>query len=269
MGTRRTRRVRGAIPRAILGCGHLVVWVVKHPALLIGIALIGGGAAGLWMAATRSDAFRVATIELPPDSALEISPTVRGQWLWAVDLTTLASALKSQAPDAKQVRVVRVPPDTLRVEVTARQPVGQVQLGQWHAVDDRGYVFPVKQPQAVEGLVVLKGVTRADAPLKIGRENETERLQLALRLATQMQHSPMIRAGHRLTTIDVTNPQQLVLILNGETEVRCGAEEELQAQLERLRVVLRKLARQDMMVDYIDVRFEDPVVHPRQQGKAS
>jgi len=69
--------------------------------------------------------------------------------------------------------------------------------------------------------------------------------------------------SQRLTAVDVTDLQQLRLTLDGETEVRCGAEAELGVQLERLRATLKIIAKQPMTVRYIDVRFKEPVIRPK------
>jgi len=58
-------------------------------------------------------------------------------------------------------------------------------------------------------------------------------------------------------------PQQLRFLLDGETEVRCGAETDLGVQLERLRATLKAISKQSMAVRYIDVRFKEPVIAPR------
>jgi hypothetical protein len=51
-------------------------------------------------------------------------------------------------------------------------------------------------------------------------------------------------------------------VLDGTTEVRCGSEAELSDQLDRLQDALKTIARNQMTVRYIDVRFREPVVSP-------
>ena len=63
--------------------------------------------------------------------------------------------------------------------------------------------------------------------------------------------------------VNVSDPQQIRFLMEGDTEVRCGTEAELEAHLQRLRTALKAIARQSLDAQYIDVRFHEPVVHPR------
>jgi len=96
----------------------------------------------------------------------------------------------------------------------------------------------------------------------VGRENTDERLKLALRVAGSLRRTAP-RIARRLTEMNVSNPAEIRFLLDGATEVRCGSETELSAHLERLQAALRVIARHPVDVGYIDVRFQEPVIHPR------
>jgi len=83
-----------------------------------------------------------------------------------------------------------------------------------------------------------------------------------LRVLETLRKAPALIA-RRLTEINVTDPQQIRLVLDGQTEVRCGSEAELGAHLERLRAALNVISKEHLSVQYIDVRFPEPVVGPR------
>ena len=80
--------------------------------------------------------------------------------------------------------------------------------------------------------------------------------------STVIRRTPL-SLSRRLIEINVVDPQQIRFLMEGDTEVRCGTESELDAHLQRLRVALRAIARQSLDAQYIDVRFQEPVVHPR------
>jgi len=226
------------------------------------LAIILGSIIGLWGLTVRSDAFRITEIQVPAESSLAVPDSWLGQNLLAIDLEALAAKLKAQRPQLKRVRVIRRLPNTLQVEVIKRTPVAQIRHGQWHPVDAEGFIFPEANPAPWNHLVILKGVGSPHASLRIGAENTSERLLLALRLVAALRRSPVLM-GHRVTVVDVSDPRSLNFVMDDEIEIRCGDETHLATALERLRAVLRRVAGNALAIRYIDVRFKDPVIGPR------
>ena len=258
MARRRLRRTQGVIPRA----GRALWWLVVHPQLAAVLIIAVACTVGVWEVARRSEAFQVTQLQVPPTSALKLPESLIGRNLWTVDLTALATQLHAQRPSLKRIRVIRRLPNTLQVEILERAPVAQLRLGQWHPVDGEGYILPESRPTPWERVVILRGVESAVAPLHAGRENPSERLRLALRLVAQLRRTPAM-VGRRLTAVDVSDPQQLNFVIDDAMEVRCGGEEHLRQHLSRLHAVLQRVARQQLAVRYIDVRFQEPVIGPR------
>ena len=128
---------------------------------------------------------------------------------------------------------------------------------------DEPHLWPsVGRPQPADELVRLLGAETPRAPLSFGRLNTAEQLQLALRVLDTLRRDAVL-SSRQLLAIDVSDPQQVSFVIDPDTEVRCGSEDELDVQLERLRAVLDRVARRQMEVRYIDVRFPEPVVSPR------
>lgn len=262
MSKRRRRRIIGLLPRAGRALGTCARWALRRPGPFLAA---GGLAAGLWALgryAQRAEVFRIAHVELPPDSSLRVSDSLMGKNLLTLDLGALAEEVARRQPDVKQVRVVRRLPDTLRFEMVPRLPVAQVRLDRWYPVDRDGFILPAGSVEPAGGLLRVAGFGAGTSALRAGRENSDERLQLALRVAVSLRRTaPAI--ARRLTELNVSNPQQIRFLLDGDTEVRCGSEAELGAHLERLQAALRAIARHPVDVGYIDVRFQEPVIHPR------
>jgi len=256
------RRRHGIIPRVAHAVFRGARWCLFHPQPLGALVVILGSVLGLWGLTTRSDAFRITEIRVPADSSLTVPSSLIGQNLWAIDLKAQAVKLKAQQPQLKRIRVIRRLPNALQVEVIERTPVAQVRHGQWHPVDAEGFVFPEASSAPWDHLVILKGVGSPQAPLKVGGENESERLLLALRLVATLRRSPVL-IGHRLTAVDVSDPRSLSFVIDDEIEIRCGDEDNLTTALGRLRTVLRRVAGNPLAIRYIDVRFKDPVIGPR------
>lgn len=238
-------------------------WLAGHPQpAALAVVLIGCWVAGqAW--ARQAELFRIVTVQAPADSPVRVPNTVIGRNIWDVDLSALAGQLKAQQPSLKYIRVTRRLPNTLRVDVVQRLPVAQVKTGGWHAVDRAGFVFPDSAAAPIDGLVMLEGVTGPGRPaLKEGREHDHERLQLAFRVTEQLSRSSAL-GRHRVMSIDVGDPNQLLFVMDDEIEVRCGSEAELAEHLDRLKAALERIAANRLAVRYIDVRFPEPVIGPR------
>lgn len=270
---RQRRTATGVIPR--LGCGLAATgrWALGHPQPVLVAAIAGLAAWTLWGYVQHADAFRIEHVSLPPRASFRLPGSIIGGNLWALDVRGLAGELKRQEPWLKEVRVLRQMPDTVRIDAIPRVPVAQVRLdppappaggaqaGRWYPVDREGFLLPEGRAEAAEALVALSGFDHTDG-LRAGKDNDGERLRLALRvLASLRRDAPAI--ARRVTELNVADPHQLRFTLEGKTDVRCGSEAELDADLARLRAALKALARQSLDARYIDVRFQEPVIGPR------
>ncbi len=260
---KRRKRWVGLLPRLGHGLWAAVWWIIRHPQPVMLAAMVGGAIWGLLSYIQRADAFRIAQVSLPANSSLALPEPLIGQNLWAVDLRALSERLTRQQPSLKEVRVTRQLPNALRIDAIPRIPAAQVHLDRWYPVDREGFILAEPSGEPAERLIRLAGLDRTPGALKVGQQNTDERLQLGLRVLARLQRAPAL-VSRRLIEINVADPQQVRFVLAGETEVRCGSEVELEAHLARLQTALRALAkRQELAVQYIDVRFQEPVVGPR------
>ena len=147
---RRARGKPGVIARLAMAGMRGLQWFVSHPQPFVAVVFLAACAIGAWNALTSSDTFRIMSIQTPSDSPFEIPEGVRGQNLWTIDLQSLAALLQAQQPQYRWVRVTRVPPHTLRIDARERIPAAQVQLAQWHLVDDDGYIFKESSAKLVD-----------------------------------------------------------------------------------------------------------------------
>ena len=258
----RSARAIGLLPRLGRSLAASARWLIRHPQPLILAALLAALAWLLSAYAQRVEAFRITQVVLPSDSSLTMRQPLIGENLWRVNLQTVADELKKQQPWWKEIRVIRQLPNTIRVEPIPRVPVAQVRLEQWHPVDAEGFILPQGQAAAATRWVKLTGLEHAAAPLRAGRLNTDERLRLALRVLATLRHARPL-ASHQLTELNVADPRQLRFVLDDQLQVRCGAEAELAAHLERLRAAFNAMRRHPLAAGYIDVRFREPVVSPR------
>ena len=274
MKARNRRRHPGVIPRITTAS---LAWVLHHPQPLLAAALLATVGWTLCWYVTRCDAFQVERVEFPPGVTLTLKTPVVGTNIWQIDVHQLAEELSRQQPTLKEIRVIRELPSTIRVLALPRVPVAQIRLdaarsvkaaagnapqtGQWYPVDRAGFILPDGTGMPNDRLIRIVGVERSTV-LNLERVNTAEPLQLGLRLVQQLRRAPAL-VSRRLTEINVADAQQLRFVLDDDTEVRCGSEQELAAQLRRLQHALRMVATHGLSAQYIDVRFQEPVVGPR------
>lgn len=257
---RRRKQWKGVLPLTVRYVWTAIRWVARHPQPIVFAGLIGVSGWALHAHVRRAEAFRIVNVTLPADTAFTLPEPLIGQSLWDVDLQRLSAQLQKQKPALKSVRVTRQLPNTLRVSAIPRIPVAQVRLDRWYPVDRDGFILPEPSQDAYPRLVQLSGLDRS--VLKPGRSYEDGPLPLALRVAEKTRRAPAL-VSRRVVEINVADPEQIWFVLDSEMEVRCGSEAELDAHLTRLKHAFRALAkRRELMVRYIDVRFEEPVVGP-------
>lgn len=260
---KRQRQIAGLFPALGRWIGGRLLWMWEHPQPVLVAILVGTIVWALSDYTQKADAFRVTSIDIPAQTNLKFRQNIIvGRNIWNVDLLALAHELKQQQPWLKDVRVIRRLPNTIAVDVLPRYPIAQVKVDKWYPIDASGVFLPQPAEEASLDLPRLIGVQPKKDTIKNGTASDDQNLQLALRVTQTVRRSPMLKS-RKLAAVDVSDPSGIRLILDDETEVRCGSEVELQAHLERLHQALNVVEEQHLAVKYIDVRFQDPVVAPR------
>jgi cell division septal protein FtsQ len=201
-------------------------------------------------------AFAIETIDVQTDGVLAVSQirswadVKSGQNLLALDLARVKRDLELVSV-IQAASVERVLPHTLRLRITEREPLAQMNV-RWQRpgsttletavfqLDPNGYVMlPIEPRQratpvtAPEPLPTISGLD--GSLLQPGRRLESPQLQAALQLLVAFDHSPM--AGLvEISSIDVTSPEVLVVKTGQGSEITFGLAD-LDHQLRRWRTV--------------------------------
>ena len=201
-------------------------------------------------------AFAIQQIDVHTDGVISMDQLQRwmrvkpGQNLFALDLARLKRDLE-MVPLIDTVSVERVLPRTLRVRVTEREAVAQVnvprtsprggiEVAVFH-LDPEGFVMlpldprqrtaPLAQPD--EPLPVLTGIALHE--LQPGHRVELPQARVALHLIVEFAQSPMAGLVD-LRRMDVSAPEVLVVTTGQGSEVTFGLQD-LDRQLRRWREV--------------------------------
>jgi cell division protein FtsQ len=183
---------------------------------------------------------------------------LRGLNMMAVDLEEWRQkALES--PWVEDAALRRVLPGSLDVKIVERRPIGVGRIGSvLYLIDQRGIVIDEYGPIHGEfDLPLIDGLAAGGSSSARGPAVHEDRAALAGRVMASLQGRPDLAA--RVSQIDVTDPHNAVVILEGDTVlIRLGADqfvERLQSYLD----VASTLRGQVPQIDYVDVRFGERV----------
>lgn len=233
----------------------------------MGLALLFGTAFGLyvlWRAGQwtlnrlvyENSAFAIQQIlvhtdgVISPDQLRRWAGVKTGQNIFALDLQRVKRDLE-MVPLISFVSVERILPRTLRLRVSEREPVAQVNIlrssardavvvSTFHLDPDGFVMLPLDPRQRVrpfgppeEPLPVLTGVALHE--LQPGRRLESPQIQAAMRLITEFAHSPMAGLVD-LRSIDTGSPEVLVVTTGQGSEITFGLKD-LDRQMRRWREI--------------------------------
>lgn len=189
----------------------------------------------------------------------ELSP---GENLITLNLEGVQQVIKRKHPEFKEVQVRRVLPNTVEVLLKRRTPVAQIAYApRFIQVDKDLVILPGSSKVPFKQLTIIEGVPLPKRGLYVGVTADDPLSQKALRLAGEIHRSKILK-NHQLTRIDMRDPRNISLYVDGDVEIRVGSSH----LLERLKILDQTLKTIDLdpsKIRYIDLRFDDVVIGPR------
>lgn len=229
-------------------------------AVLVALLLL---AAGWWGAemTMRSPLLQVSRVVVTGNhrlSAREVQALLdglRGRSILAVNLDEWRKRVLA-SPWVEDATLRRSLPSTIEVAVTERYPIAIGRIAdELYLVDDRGAVIDEFGPRYADlDLPILDGLGAVP-----GREPELDerRAQLAARLLGAVRARPGL--ARRISQLDVSDPHDAVVIVEGDTaRVRLGEEQFLE-RLESYLDLASTLRERVPDIDYVDLRFGERV----------
>lgn len=238
-------------------------------------ALWAGGQWCLNQLVYQNRTFAIQTIDVETDGVISADQLRRwskvkvGENLLALDLAQVKRDLEMVAI-IKTVSLERILPATLKIRVTEREPIAQVNVPRpkgdglefavFH-VDADGYVLIPLDPRqraiplhaAATELPLLSGINLND--LQPGRRLDSRQLNAALGLIQEFGSSVMASLVE-LKRIDVSMPQVLVVTTHEGSEVTFSLGD-FDRQLRRWQVVHQECARHDRAIATLDLAVNE------------
>ena len=208
-----------------------------------------------------SPIFQVKIIAVDPSIQFVSSKILNrlvGRNIFSVNLKKVRQELGQQYPQISNLRVQRKFPDTISVVAQRRDPFAVVMLkGKYLLVDKEAVVISMLG-QLNPQFPLIRGLDGLKIPIVLGGQLSSQHVHVAIDLIKLYRSSPYF-VKLVVSQIDVGNLTKIMLTLNNQAMVivdRSG----LQNQLNVLGMLLSQNRIKWEEVNYIDLRFKEPVV---------
>ena len=218
--------------------------------------------------ALNSSTFQLAQVNIlnagtmTEAQAFDFCELRKGENLINLDLVGVQQVIKRKHPEYKEVRVRRVLPNQIEVLLKRRTPAAQAAFSSRFVQMDKDLVLlPGSGNIPFRNLTVIRGLPLPSEGLFVGVVLKDPATQKAVKLADVIKQSRILR-GHWLTQIDISDPNNFLLLVDEQIEIRIGGGH----FMERLKILdqtLKTVLLDSSKVRYIDLRFDDVVIGPR------
>ena len=201
---------------------------------------------------------------------LSLLDGLRGTSMVTIDLDDWRQRLMA-SPWVAEAAMRRILPGRVDVFIAEREPMGIGRIGSsLYLVDERGDVIDEFGPNYAElDLPIIDGLAAGGG--ESGLLIDESRASLANRLLTSLRARPGL--ARRVSQVDVTDPRDAVLILEGDTALVRVGDDQFVERLQTYVDLVPALRERVTEIDYVDMRFDERVYvrpHPtRSRGPST
>ncbi|MFH0826669.1 MAG: hypothetical protein V1923_02095 [Candidatus Omnitrophota bacterium] len=220
------------------------------------------------------DQFKIAEIRTGSDSPFDFS-YLKGRNILDLDLRKESAKILQYFPECKRVRMVRILPNRIYIDLIQRKAVALVKLYKVFGLDEDLVLFevPVGEDAMNLGLPVITGMDTKIFGPKVGRKYDIKELKIALRIIEEAKSNRALR-DCKIRKIDVHQMTHIsIFIIPGPSDSdymdSTLRNEGLEIKLspDRVRSKIAMLAnlmvaakKEWNKIKYIDLRFREPVI---------
>ena len=245
--------------------------VVVTAVILLAISLFVGY---IWKSLRTWDYFLVRNIAAKQDLGINLDYLL-GKNIFSIDLAGQAAYICRFYPDAKSIKLSRVLPDRIYVDVAKRTPVAAVKLYKYFAVDQDGLLFNLEAAVAPDSLPVITGLETKIFGPKPGKNYNIKELFLALQVITQANKSAVLK-NYPIKKVSAASPANLSVMMTippppaakntkqaepaeAYLEVKFGGAK-IRDKIKLLEDIIAQEKNELYKIKYIDLRFASPVI---------
>lgn len=197
---------------------------------------------------------------LPTGAVLAQLNGLRGENILWADLNAWRNRLIA-SPWVREASFRRSLPSTIEVSVSEREPIGIGRVDdRLFLIDERGAIIDEYGAQYADfDLPIVDGIAGSKDS---GSPTDLQRGELAARVIHALRAKPAL--ARRLSQVDVNNPHNAAVILNGDPALIYVGEDRFLPRLESYLGLAAALRERVADIDYVDLRFDNRVyVRPR------
>ena len=198
---------------------------------------------------------------LTPAQAFQFCELQKGENLIALDLVNVQQVIKRRHPEFKEVQVRRILPNRIEVVLKRRTPTAQIAFSRFLQIDREFVILPGSSVTPFKNLTIIEGSPLPREGVRIGAKVSDSQTVKALKLSEIIKRSKILK-DHQLTKVDMGDPNNFSLIVDGEIDIKIGRNH----FIERLKILDQTLKTVELdrsKIRYIDLRFDDVVIGPR------
>jgi len=232
---------------------------------VISFGLVGSLIGGSYAFAVQSDLFALKTIviknfkPLSEEERFAFAGLEKNQWLLTVDLVEAEQRIRKSHPEYKDVKVHRVLPNAVLIDLKKRLPFARVRLDQTYWIDPTGVVLPPGEERDKDYPLIL-GVPKPRGRITVGSRIRYRTLDQAIQLLSDIQAQETLQ-DHALTQLDISDKRDFVLQIDKRIDIHMGFRNWAE-KLNKLAEAVESLEIHPDKVRYIDLRFDDIIIGP-------
>lgn len=178
----------------------------------------------------------------------EIIDLLRGRSIFSIKLENISKDISTKYPEFKKIILNYRPPHKVNVEVIKYTPLAKLILNRRFFVDEEARIFMQREDL---DLPVITGLQNKIPTPKLYKKYKIPELLLSLELIATY--------PHKIKRIDASKKENLTFFLDDGLKIKIG-DRNYSEKLERLSLLLKEFEEEINDIDYIDLRFSNPIV---------
>lgn len=184
---------------------------------------------------------------------------VYGQNIFKINLKELKFKIEKSHPEFKEISIIRILPNQLKINLKERKAVAQLRSGRYFPIDLEGILLPQIKNLPDEDLPVIWGFELNNTKTFDWDLSDEKRIVKALELIKEIEVNRYI-SNYKLKKIDISDSRNISFFLgSGMLEIKIG-DSNFKERLTNLQTILSEFGTKSKEVRYIDLRFENPVI---------
>lgn len=228
----------------------------------------------IWRILTTADYFKVTDIVTKEALSLDLS-YLKGRNIFSLNLPKESYAIARSCPDCSRVRLARVLPNRVFVELVKRRPVAFIKLYRYFAVDENAVLFASSLQPDASDLPVITGLETKIFGPKPGNRYQSRELAAALSIIREAARTRLLR-DYKISRINVAGIDNITLQIpitssqgvytdwkppekNQFLEIKVG-EGDMRNKIAIIAGLINQEKRNLNNIKYIDLRFNETVI---------